>query len=215
MPAVNQQWGVVMWLPADRPDVPMDLFLVDLEAGWEAFLHSVWTHDWRKQTPMRALLDATPFPSTAKPSLEAQMEASVASEKARARSRHPASQEPRGSQETGTQPEHEAIVAYHVLRLRGWLQARVDVTGSHPQARTALMSSWPEGVPSLRTSMEHTFNDLSIIEQTLDVIDRVHSIPFPVARPVEPDDLAGDALALVVDLFPGATSQPTAQEPTP
>ena len=45
LPAVDQRYGLIMWLNADT--AKLELFLVDLEAGWTAFEHSYWTRQWR------------------------------------------------------------------------------------------------------------------------------------------------------------------------
>jgi hypothetical protein len=54
-PAVDQRWGLVMWLPAG--DAELQLFLVDLDLGWQAFDASMWCRGWRNQrglaTPLR------------------------------------------------------------------------------------------------------------------------------------------------------------------
>jgi hypothetical protein len=47
MPEVDQRYGLVMWL--DAGSNKLELFLVELEPGWEAFEHSIWTRHWRSR----------------------------------------------------------------------------------------------------------------------------------------------------------------------
>jgi hypothetical protein len=46
-PAVDQTKGLIFWLNAGAAN--LELYLVDLVAGWEAFQHSMWTRAWRNQ----------------------------------------------------------------------------------------------------------------------------------------------------------------------
>ena len=47
MPHVDQRSGLIMWLNAGTGK--LELFLVDLEAGWEAFERSMWARGWRNR----------------------------------------------------------------------------------------------------------------------------------------------------------------------
>ena len=47
MPEVDQHHGLVMWLPAG--EARLELFVVDLDAGWEAFQQSMWVRGWRNR----------------------------------------------------------------------------------------------------------------------------------------------------------------------
>jgi len=49
MPAVDQDYGLIMWVPAG--EARLELWLVDLNAGWLAFKHSMWTRRWRGSHP--------------------------------------------------------------------------------------------------------------------------------------------------------------------
>jgi hypothetical protein len=69
MPAVDQQRGLIFWL--DAGGAQLEVHVVDLEAGWEAFKKSMWVRDWRnrkvsqpfKPTPLEvALAESLPPP---------------------------------------------------------------------------------------------------------------------------------------------------------
>jgi len=77
MPQVDQARALVMHLPAGQGR--LDLYLVDIARGWEAFQHSMWTRGWRSTakaiaTPLvtddslveqlQASLDAVQAPTT-------------------------------------------------------------------------------------------------------------------------------------------------------
>lgn len=47
MPTVSQTHGLVIHLPAG--EARCTLHIIDLEAGWEAFQHSMWTRGWRSR----------------------------------------------------------------------------------------------------------------------------------------------------------------------
>ena len=49
MPKVQQDYGLIMWLPAGQ--ARLELWLVDLRLGWEAFGQSMWTRGWRGANP--------------------------------------------------------------------------------------------------------------------------------------------------------------------
>ena len=60
MPAVDQQYGLIMWLNADK--AALELFLVDLSAGWDAFELSMRAHNIRKRKDWSVELDQRPGP---------------------------------------------------------------------------------------------------------------------------------------------------------
>lgn len=68
MPAVDQDYGLILWLPAGTAE--LNIYEVDLQAGWEAFEHSMWTRGWRSQKVSQKL---RPGPSD----LEKQLQASI------------------------------------------------------------------------------------------------------------------------------------------
>ena len=47
MPAVDQEYGLIFWLNAGTAN--LEIYEVDLNAGWEAFQHSMWTRGWRSK----------------------------------------------------------------------------------------------------------------------------------------------------------------------
>lgn len=52
MPNVSQTHGLVIHLPAG--EARCTLHIIDLEAGWEAFEHSMWTRGWRSRKKLAA-----------------------------------------------------------------------------------------------------------------------------------------------------------------
>lgn len=57
MPKVDQHQALVIHLPAGQ--ATCTLYLVDIEAGWDAVQHCLWVRDWRKRKDL-----AAPFVST-------------------------------------------------------------------------------------------------------------------------------------------------------
>jgi hypothetical protein len=211
MPKVNQDWALVMWLNADAAH--LELFLVDINAGWEAFEHSLWAREWRKQKPQRSLLDMTPIETPPDGDLAPVLEASTAGvlqqekRKRKARTRHPAEgvvlADPVGEASPHTDSEVAgSIDAYHDER-RAWLQTRIDTIGQHPTARMALANCWPKDIPTLRASDAHTSEELAVIRHLLDDIEKVHSVSFAPREPGAREE--AQATARVVKLFPDAT----------
>lgn len=157
MPEVNQQWGLVIWVNAGSGE--LDLFLVDLAAGWDAFNESVWARGWRNRKDLAVPLsefnydlDASADPDE---KLTKQLEESV---KAIVRD---------GGQQS----------------VRDWLQVRIDAIGQHEQAKVMLRDHWPANLPTLRSSDEHTTEQLVSIETLLDAVERANDLGFPLPKP--------------------------------
>jgi len=53
MPELSRSTGLVIHLPAG--EARCELHLIDLEAGWEAFEHSMWTRKWRMRRDLARL----------------------------------------------------------------------------------------------------------------------------------------------------------------
>jgi hypothetical protein len=205
MPAVDQDWGLIFWLPADEGN--LHLYLVDLQAGWEAFEKSMWTRGWRKAKPQREW--PGPVPTSADnllPALEASLAAAAA--------RHPSAvplppQEPPPAPEAASVPEapSEAPGAAE-MPLREWLQGRINAIGEHPQARSTLGRDWPQDIPTLRRSEAHSAEDLAVIEQLCDAVERRWQLTFPPPRPG-----SEQAMGRLLDLFPGSSIHPDQETP--
>lgn len=175
MPAVDQHWGLILGLNAGQ--ATLELFLVDLAAGWEAFAHSMWARNWRKGRP------AEPFkPGDMTGRLQASLD--------------------KVSLPAEATPDSVSGDSQLSTRIRAWLQGRIDDIGTQSaDARAALAFEWRElNVPTLNASTAHTPEQLDAIEALLDRIECRYSIGFPVAKPTEPHD---DTVARVVSLFPG------------
>ena len=153
MPAVDQKWGLIMWLPAG--EARLELYLIDLEAGWEAFEVSMWTRNWRQNAHPEK-----PYSMTLEQALEKSLEQVAAGE-------------------PSTEPQSLGPVEV----TRTWLQDRINEIGKAPQARAALGKAWPEDMPTLHHSDAHTSDQLAVIERLLDDIEARYEIPFGPANP--------------------------------
>jgi hypothetical protein len=176
MPAVDQNYGLILWLNAGTGQ--LELFLVDLTLGWEAFEHSMWTRGWRQIDPVER------YDTRAAPVLDTQLEASL--------------------EARGIDPD-EAERRLRIRGTRGWLQQRIDNIGAFSSAaRSQLARAWPSDLPTLRSSDEHTRQQLAEIEKILDLVEAANQMPFPGPQQATTED---EAVAAVVDLFPGSTIQ--------
>lgn len=160
MPDVDQDHGLVLWLDADAEVPNLEIWFVDLRAGWEAFEHSMWTRKWRTtDVAFSADLMSPSLASTSPDALTELLEASIPVRK---------------PQKQDGAPE-----------IRFWLQGRIDDIGKHSDdAKTMLAQEWPNGVPTLRKSEVHSADELAQIEQLCDLVEGRFWMPFPDSRPV-------------------------------
>jgi hypothetical protein len=235
MPAVDQTHGLIMWL--DAGSGKLELFLVDLVAGWEAFEHSMFARAWRKRDVSISLADYR-----ARTELMPALEASLAelAQRGLAASGDPQAQivavekdgrryEPApgggmvdvgpagvpASPESGevidadqTEPDANGPAQpEHTNELRTWLQSRIDAIGKHAEARNELAGMWPRDVPSLLVSADHTPEQLAAIELACNAVEKRFRLPFP---PPKPDPDTDAAVARVLHMFPNST--PITQE---
>jgi hypothetical protein len=188
MPKVDQHHGLIFWLPADKGE--LELWLVDLDSGWEAFQHSMWARGWRNQKPQSKLGDPQP---TLDNDLTKALQASL-------------DEINKGTDETvdALAATLEAIRAEDApasaADIRDWLQGRINVIGHHENARGDLGRAWPKDMPTLRASDTHTPEQLGVIEQLLDSVERRWEIVFPPPKPGS----ASNPVARVVQMFPGS-----------
>jgi hypothetical protein len=150
MPQVDQARALVMHLPAGQGR--LDLYLVDIARGWEAFQHSMWTRGWRNT----AKAIATPLVTD--DSLVEQLQLSLDAVKPR----------------KGEPAPPAEVVSEDVVR--SVLQQRVDAIGANPAARQDLMAYWPPDMPSVRQAQPAQFQAISAV---LDGVEKRCSIPFP------------------------------------
>jgi hypothetical protein len=157
MPEVDRHHGLILWLNAGTG--VLELHIVDLDAGWEAFQHSLWARAWRGRRDLARPLEQVEVADQVDlvPALQASLEA------------------------LGVAPEEPP--AGYVTVLRGWLQDRINVAGRHQHARADLGSSWPHDLPTLRSSEAHTEDQYRAIEQILDGVEKRWEIAFPPPRP--------------------------------
>jgi hypothetical protein len=194
MPEVDQNWGLIMWLDVKAGgSASLELYLVDLQAGWEAFEHSMWTRGWRNRrdvgTPLEELRTDSGITAPGGDLTEL-LEASV-------------------RQVEQSKAEHPSVTSI-LARQRDWLQGRINEIGQHPAARADLGARWPADVPTLRASNEHTPEQIAVIEKLLDDVETAHRLQFP---PDRPDANGEQDLEHLLRLFPNATV--TDKEPSP
>jgi hypothetical protein len=189
MPEVDQHHGLIMWLDAGKRK--MEFHIVDLDAGWEGFEHSMWARGWRtRKLSVPFDPQVNPFapsePDDLVPALEASVQAAAT----------PLTVVPDPKPQP---PKPQPVVTTDYQPLRDWLQGRIDVIGAHsPQARTELSQRWPVGVPTLRANPDHTVAQLGAIEEVLDAVERSLQIPFPPPRPGQV------TVARLLQLFPNS-----------
>jgi hypothetical protein len=196
MPEVDQNWGLIFWLNAGTANV--ELILLDLNAGWEAFGHSMFARGWRNAKPYKPLV----LPGDLEPALQASLDALPPQPLIPATS---AISAPGGLEPAPEPIDSEQIDSYQpapeptpwITPVREWLQDRINKIGQHSEARKALGQDWPN-IPTLHASNEHTPEQLDAIEKLLDGIERKFTIEFP---PPKPD---ADAAGKIVALFPGS-----------
>lgn len=155
MVAVNQDYALVIWCPAG--EARLELLLVDIAAGWVAFEESMWTREWRARDDLAIPLSefAYDLPDEPDPDLHRQLSESVV----------------------------QAQAERGIPDVRTWLQARIEVIGAHDAARAMLQLQWPPDLPTLRSTDQHTSDQLAAIEHLLDSIERANNLGFPEPRP--------------------------------
>jgi hypothetical protein len=181
---------------------------VDIAAGWEALEHGIWVNGWRKRT---VAMEHHPGnvdrfrPATKPDELATVLEASLAVVTAQKAATTAVEAPSPVDGESGADPA--PVVDGYQAELRAWLQGRIDAIGAtSPEARADLATAWPEAMPALRTSTDHTPTDLANIEHVLDQVERHHRVTFPDPRP------GGDDVALVLRMFPHADAVGTDQK---
>ena len=197
MPVVEQDWGLILWLNVDAEDPKLELYLIDLRLGWQAFEHSMWTRGWRNRRDVATLYEELrtdsgvepPKEPTAPDNLLATLEASIA-----AIGGTPV--------RIGDYQQADQHDPNYRPRLRAWLQQRIEAVGDLPSARADLNLRWPPDLSSLRSSGEHTDEELAVIEKLLDDVEAAHQMPFPASdRPQRSMDTATET---VLRMFPNS-----------
>jgi hypothetical protein len=139
-------------------------------------------------------------------SLDAEAAKPKTKAKAAAKKRHPAT--PKTKPKPPEPEPIDVIVEYQPSQsLRAWLQHRIDVIGSTSEpAKNALLNCWPTDLPPLTRFGDHTAEQLFRMDELLADIEKAHSVSFPTPRPGPPTH--DEAVANVVNLFPGTTELP-------
>lgn len=185
MPAVDQETGLILWLNAGSGE--LELHLIDLNAGWDAFQQCMWARNWRKRDLARQL-NVTKLPEGADATLTDRLEASLRAMHAK----HPA-----GTRWSASTDQE----------VREWLQLRINDIGQHTEARQDLIKHWPHDIPTLKSGKDITREQLAVIEQLLDGVEGRHGLLFPPPKPLDEQE----ATAAVLRIFPGATEETTNQ----
>lgn len=222
MPEVDQAHGLIVNI---RPgSAHVDLYVVDIAAGWEAFRLSLAARAWRGQ---RALaMDLPPLARRVDPLHAVGRRLSVVPEVVEAagagRAIDGSGPAPAASALEGIAVDAGATspaqgMAGHpsaaepfttgIEELRAWLQGRIDTIGAHATARGSFAYRWGAlGVPTLRASTTHTPEQLAAIEALCDDVERDHSMPFGPSRPGGGHVTQEDWLQRFLHVFPGTTT---------
>jgi hypothetical protein len=224
MPEVDKRHGLIINI---RPgSAHVDLYVVDIEQGWQAFGLSLAVRQWRaarglsmdlppierRVQPVPALAVVPPLPP--EPFTTGHEEALQASV-----DHHPSSRQadddtcPHGHGCHEACPVCEGEMSAEELRtieLRAWLQERVDTIGAHATARETLSVRWAAlGVPSLRASTEHAPEQLAAIEALCDDIEARYAFPFGRSRPGDEHVPEAAWLQRLLGVLPGTTTTNT------
>ena len=78
------------------------------------------------------------------------------------------------------------LVADPAPSTREWLATRIAIIREHPAAFTTLRTIWPDDIPTLKQSEQHTDNQLERIATLLDNIEALHDLPFGEPKPTPP-----------------------------
>lgn len=156
-PEINQDWAVIVWLPANEPGVCV-VFWIDLAKGREGAELARKVKKWRQW--WRGTEGAPVVVQAEKLSTEVVM---AAAEEVLGIIDEPVPDEP------------------WIDQMRPWVVQRVLQIGHHAKARTYLTTRWPAGVPvpSKITDDEH-------MSQILDLLDKTEAefaLPFVTGRP--------------------------------
>lgn len=222
MPEVDQRHGLIINM---RPgSAHVDLYVVDIEAGWRGFALSLAARQWRGERAL--VMDLPP--------IERRVNALHVVEQPPALTLVPpvaeVEQRPHdGSADSPTSAGAEARPPVGGLdaraidipqtgdggtppgectteELRAWLQQRVDTIGAHATARESLAHRWAAlGMPSLRRSTDHTPEQLAAIEALCDDIEARFSFPFGPSRPGTDRVPEAEWLQRLRGVFPGST----------
>lgn len=220
MPEVDQEVGLVIWLPAG--EARCELHLVDLTTGWAGFELSLDVRAWRRRKAhLGRLAELTPQSTSAKiDSTSAAAATSTAPiETSNGVTSEPATSTPSTSSSGGSGSGAGASVMKPTVDeatalLRAWLQHRIDAVGAFSTAaRDDLMRSWPVDVAPLGRSDDHTAHDLSVIERVLDDVEARHSVPFGPTKPSDEQLPDADRIARLLHVFPNTTQVPRSNEP--
>lgn len=82
-----------------------------------------------------------------------------------------------------TEPEPAVVLEQPETVWRAWLADRITTVKAFDEAARTLAATWPPGVPTFKQSDRHTCQQLELIEQAVDAVERKHGLPFPAQRP--------------------------------
>lgn len=192
MPDVSQESGLIIWLNSGTNS--LELYVLDLDAGWEGFLTSLWIREWRGRKVHMTLNQAQ---AAIHLTGEAPVRPQEAPEPLPAPNTPPPPSEPHSEPQAPPAAASEPLVP--TAELRVWLQDRIKAIGQHPEARGELLRRWPAGLPPLRSDHAHTPEQLTTVDELLWKVEGMYELHFPGPRPGE-----AEAVAKVTDAFPGS-----------
>jgi hypothetical protein len=169
-PAVDQDVGLVIWLPAGSGRC--ELFTLDLRAGFEAFHLAMEVRAFRARKDLHA-----PFSRWAPPAPRLELVAEGPAPDAY--DAHDA--------EAATLRADAPTKGHHgqwPLERRRWLQERINAIGAHGQgAPDALARAWPPGVAPIHKSDAQTDDELGAVLEVVWQIESRFVIPFGTTDP--------------------------------
>lgn len=155
MPEVDQDRALIIHLPAKGGDPA--LHWLDIGAGREALIHALWTRQWRKNkallTPVAAV-EATAAPPV---SVNTKVHQMV----------HGPDAGPPSAPADGV--------------TRAWITERIMALDS--AARSDLAARWPDGVPTLKASTDHSDEQIDLIATALWHVETEHEAQFAPTDP--------------------------------
>ena len=217
MAPVDQRWALIFWLPAGSGTCKV--YGVDIEAGWEAFKLAMATREWHKNKTLSIAADelftaasevaANAEPCTCEPPLTTSSGAPASDPGCPIHGDNSVDRLPPPPPEDLTPLLAESLERKIGASFPGTTVVELGPTpevprlahGAHrphrwPSSRSGhLAPRWPEGVPTLRQSTEHTAEQLGAIEAVLDIVEGHLRLPFADPRP------GSEPLGDVIDLF--------------
>ncbi len=164
-PDINQDWGILVHMPAQQPGFCEFLF-VDLATG----NHGAWlvqeVKNWRKRKDFAGELKLAPIAEAFPDS-----EVLVA----------PIDNLDDGPQRIPDDKERSDDDAW-ITEMSSFVKARMKAVGTNPEAKKSMLLAWPEGLPTPKQGIERP-EQMTTILRLLDDVEAKHEMTFPVDDP--------------------------------